>query len=155
MVVISTRCQIGIYESKEVIYQYGLPRSPEVLLYRHSDGYPGNLNGNNGVVPDILPFLKEFMKVRGYDVEYMGAGLICYMKQFHCGRKLDSEYCSMEVNGVKIRTIGHGISKGFYDDIDYYYAVFPEELHVYEISIDGETARCIAKYSIITGGGIG
>jgi len=144
VITISTRCQIGIYESNEVIYYDGLPGNPEVLLYRHSDGYPGNLDGDIGVVPDILPFLKEFMKVRGYDVEYMGACLITYLKQFHCGDKLDDKYYGMEVNGVSMSILGHGISKEFHGDIEWYYAIFPDELQVY----DWYTKECVAKYSL-------
>ena len=53
----STRCQIHVNNSN-------------VLLYRHQDGYP------EGVLPDILPTIKRFIGIRGFDVEYLPARLI-------------------------------------------------------------------------------
>lgn len=132
MVKISTRCHIGIHKSK---FEGVIPK-PDVLLYRHSDGYPGKLpdesgKGRMGVVPDILPFLKEFIVKRGYEVEYMGACLIAYLKQFHCGDAYTGDNFGMTINGINIGVLGHGISTEFHGDIEYYYAIVPDKLKVY------------------------
>jgi hypothetical protein len=135
----STRCQIGIYEDASVLK--GRPDElpvPSVLIYRHSDGYAGKIddgsgNGKIGVVPDILPFLKEFIKLAGYDVEYMGACLMTYIKQFHCGRLEYDNSCGLELNGIKISVLGHGICNKVDYCIPYYYAIIPDKLLVYEL----------------------
>jgi hypothetical protein len=136
----STRCQIGIYE-EDVYGDEDILNKWEVLLYRHSDGYPGVLAGGDkkgkiGVVPDILPFLKEFMKKRGYDVEYMGACLMAYMKHWHCGEKREHVARDISINGFECDPCCHGISKGFHGDIEYFYAIMPNGLRIYKVSGD-------------------
>ena len=140
----STRCQIGVYESDDDV-KTGIDvraRTGGVLLYRHSDGYPGSIEKDEiGVVPDILPFIKEFHKVRGHDVEYLRACLMAYLKQYHCGDKvIDNDYLkssAINVNGIVIDALSHGIGKEFYGDIAYYYAITPTRLIVYRV-VDNE-----------------
>lgn len=134
----STRCQIGIYD-KEIKSDKELKKDWQVLLYRHSDGYPGKIGegkeGDIGVVPDIMPFVREFQKVRGDDPEYMGACLVTYLKQFHCGHKMEI-HSELTVNGISMDYLCAGISKDFHGDIEYYYAITPKEVKVYEVNSD-------------------
>lgn len=69
----STRCQIGFYENdKEELENW------DVLLYRHSDGYPED---DCGVVATILPILQDFQENRGLsDTEYAGAWVCARLK---------------------------------------------------------------------------
>jgi hypothetical protein len=117
----STRCQIGIYETQG--QDIG---KPSVLLYKHSDGYP------DGVLPIIEPFLKDFKAKRGLDdFEYCAAWLLYSlmaeaMKQRAQYAKRNDKYPSI------LDYTGYGIGSVFYWDIEYYYRVHPNELRVYE-----------------------
>lgn len=121
-----------------------------VLVYRHSDGYPGNIEREEcGVVPDVMPFCLTFIKERGWDPEYLTACLVVYLKQWHCGGPaipepdLDengvdrnasySNWCTMEVNGIKMRTIGLGIDCGIHGDIEYLYDIDEKGITVTKI----------------------
>ena len=80
----------------------------EALIYRHCDGYPDR------VLPDIMPILKDFQDNRGLtDIEYASAWLVA---------KLKTDYLNI------------GICKGFHGDIEYFYAIYPDEVKVYDIS---------------------
>lgn len=153
----STRCQIAIYEKD---FSDGENLSDVIkdgwktLLYRHSDGYPGMIGdkGSSGVIPDILPFVEEFVKVRGYDVEYLGACLIAYLKYWHCGRKnIDKKdkYYSKNghviINGFEIDPLYYGISNNVHFDIKYFYAIMPTYIKVYEKSGGWREAPYIFK----------
>jgi len=100
----STRCQIGFYETKESKLS-----APEALIYRHGDGYP------EGVIPDIVPILKEFHVGRGLsDIEYASAWLVA---------KLKTDFLNI------------GICKEYHSDIEYYYAVHKDgTIIVYDVS---------------------
>jgi hypothetical protein len=117
----------------------------DILLYRHSDGYPGTADGKEyGVLTDIIPFLKSFRKYRGDDVMYCGAQLL-----HHLMKELDKSRTAMTKRIRKIRPLGdqteapdysgHGISKAgvFQTDLDYYYAVYPEEVQVFDVTGHG------------------
>lgn len=143
----STRCQIGIYEAGEK----DLKKSA-VLLYRHSDGYPGNLKkGEYGVLTVIMPFLNHFMKVRGWDTEYLGARLIQYLTNESDGLldlinkkhgfSDDRDESEKRFGG----TTGYGICQPgeFHGDIEYFYAIFPNKVVVYSTS--GNTPATWAK----------
>ncbi len=126
----STRCQIGIYSSKEDKIE-----DFEVLLYRHSDGYPGTPDGEeNGVLADIVPFLKWWTKGRGIsDTEYTGARL----SQFLCdGDDKWSRGQGHLKDGDFTGEIGHGISNGFHGDIEFFYKIYPNAIEVYEVPFD-------------------
>ena len=145
----STRSQIGIY-AEDVYGDKDILEKWEVLLYRHSDGYPGIISekedvSESGVIPDILPFVREFMKKRGFDTEHLGACLIAYLKFWHCGGKIvnkkDKYYSAdrfIKVNGYETDPLCHGISKGFHGDIEYFYAITPTGIRVYKVSDDAK-----------------
>ena len=128
----STRSQIGIYKIK--------PSTPSVLkefkalLYRHSDGYP------SGVLPDIIPFLRWFKSARGIgDTEYVAARLL----QWLCNQ-YDGVTAGVLVNlrdnvtAGYTGTLGHGICKYFHGDIEYYYAVYPNGVDIYDCLYDSK-----------------
>lgn len=106
----STRCQIGFYEPEtEDLNKW------EALIYRHSDGYPDT---EHGVVATIKPILDDFNTNRGLDdLEYASAWLVA---------KLKGGYLNI------------GICKDFHGDIEYYYAVYPDKLEVYQVKWDAE-----------------
>ena len=121
----STRCQIGFYKQDETdLLNF------ESLIYRHSDGYPGNESGSRyGVLADIVPFLLWWNKVRGIsDLEYCAARLLQYLcdKQDGKGEEIERPHDN-RLTGI----LGHGICKGFHSDIEYFYAIFPDRLEVY------------------------
>jgi hypothetical protein len=130
----STRCQIGFYERK---YEDFL--EPYTILYRHSDGYP------EGVLPDLVPFLKLFQKRRGlFDVEYAAAWTMHHLIDLHVGRHKEyAEMCKKQ-DGVEHDwlpldgkdCIGYGISDGFHADIEYYYAIEGATLKVYKVKMN-------------------
>ncbi len=120
----STRAQIGFYRQGETNLN-----NWEVLLYRHSDGYPGYPTGEEyGVLPDIVPFLRWWSRTRGIsDIEYCSARLLQYL----CN-KIDEESNKKAPKGLT-GTVGYGICKDFHGDIEYYYAIFPDRLEAYQI----------------------
>jgi hypothetical protein len=59
----STRCQIIVQGS-------------DVVLYRHSDGYPDD---EHGVLAALKKIVKPFLKPRGWDTDYMPAQIIASM----------------------------------------------------------------------------
>jgi len=65
----STRCQIAFYDRRPR-GEKSIMEKWEALVYRHSDGYP------EGVMPELVPFLRRWMKVRGWDLEYCAARLL-------------------------------------------------------------------------------
>jgi len=118
----STRCQIGIYESKATPL-----KKWDVLLYRHSDGYP---DSECGVVEILKKFLTYWKKERGLDdLEYCGARLLQYM----C-----NEYDKEGADGTEGLTgiLGYGISNALHGDIEYFYRIYPDAFEVYEASGD-------------------
>lgn len=127
----STRCQIGIYRSKDTSID-----QPEVLLYRHCDGYP------KGVLPDMKEFLNWWHKGRGIsDTEYTGARLI----QFMCNQadKQSEEFkASMSLNNQSEKgltgEIGYGICKEFHGDIEFFYKIYPNAIEVYRTPYDAK-----------------
>lgn len=159
----STRCQIAIFDqdiSDKLTDTKFLLRDWAVLLYRHSDGYP------EGIIPDIKPFVQEFIDKRGHDAEYLGACLIAYLKHWHCGEsnkqqqaKLEAALTSLQpsindiqskindphtinVNDFSIDVFCHGISKKIHLDIEYFYAIDETKaganIYVFEVSYSKE-----------------
>ena len=100
----STRCQIGFYEpeAKDL-------NDFEALIYRHCDGYPDT---EHGVLAAIVPILQDFNDNRGLDdLEYASAWLVS---------KLKTDYLNI------------GICKAFHGDIEFFYAVYPDRMEVYD-----------------------
>ena len=108
----STRCQIGFYEAEEKDLS-----KHQALIYRHCDGYPDDAGG---VIATILPILQDFQKNRGLsDIEYAAAWLVA---------KLKTDYLNI------------GISSGLHEDIEYFYAVYPDRIDIYDIPFDKDYA---------------
>jgi hypothetical protein len=110
----STRCQIGFMKDNKN------PNKPEILIYRHSDGYP------EGVKEAMETFFPKFLKERGAtDLEYMGA-------QFLASMIHDMQDWSKTLDESSTRTwefLGYGIcgDKEFHGDIEFYYAIRPAD----------------------------
>ena len=87
----------------------------EALIYRHWDGYP------DGVLPEIMPILQDFDKNRGLsDIEYASAYLVARLKDDY---------------------FNYGIAKAFHGDIEYYYAVYPDKVEIYETPFDSDPSK--------------
>lgn len=136
----STRSQIGIYQNnKKPLTEF------EALLYRHSDGYP------SGVLPDIMPFLSWWSKNRGIDdTEYVSARLLQYLCNKHDeqSKELAKKYpmVSEEYSDEFTGTLGYGICKQFHWDIEYFYAISPEGVRVYDTPFEWDGAASEAKF---------
>ena len=140
----STRCQIGILGDVKAD-----KAKPEVLLYRHSDGYPGTVDGKEyGVLADIVPFLLDFNKRRGItnSVDYCGAWLMHHLisKSIEHMRAFNvrlAKATGKPVEGNEIDYLGYGIDgdKQFHGDIEYYYAVYPDRVEVWDV--DGHSPK--------------
>ncbi len=133
----STRCQIGVYTSDKARLEHF-----ESLMYRHSDGYP------EAVLPDVMPFLSWWAQGRGIDdTEYVAARLLQYLCNMYDKQGLEtserlskgslgSARLTEEMKETKkwTGTLGHGICKVFHWDIEYFYAICPAGLQVYEVT---------------------
>lgn len=110
-----TKSHIAFYaQEPEVLGEW------QVLLYRHSDGYPEK------VLPEIIPFLKNFSN----DIEnseYVSARLL----QALCNNR--DERMDQKDTQIGLET-GYGISQGFHSDIEYLYTVYPQAIEVYEVN---------------------
>lgn len=119
----STRCQIGIYESKDA-----LNTEFEALLYKHSDGYPDE------VLPTLISVCSLFEERRGMtDTEYLSAWILVSFMGLHIkqSKGLAKRFTgTMHPDGIDC--LGFGISKGFHGDIEYFYKVSPNLIQVYE-----------------------
>ena len=108
----STRCNIGFYETKPTTSQI---KKNGVHIYRHSDGYP------EGVLPDLTPFARRFDHERGLDdTQYAIARCIQALTNQH-----DAGYDN---------TTGYGVMTQIAGDGEFYYAVYPGGIDVYENS---------------------
>jgi hypothetical protein len=138
----STRCQIGLYSKK--------PKKitdVETLLYRHADGYPGSEDGKEyGVLADIVPFLKRFNAKRGIsDIEYLGAWLVHHMIESHM-----HENKFVEINDRECLSYGVCGVEDFHGDIEYYYAIYPDCIDVYEADTnDINKSKLISSINLI------
>jgi hypothetical protein len=133
----STRCQIGFYEEENTDLL-----KPDILLYRHSDGYPGTVNGKKyGVLTDLVPFLKLFHKRRSLiDIEYAAAWTLHHLISIHVENAKDyykdhPNYQKHQEHKDGIDCLENGICKEFHRDIEYYYAVQGAKLTVYEVNL--------------------
>jgi hypothetical protein len=130
----STRCQIGIYEEKDSEL-----KDNEVLLYKHYDGYM------EGTLPLLKEFVNDFLKSRGFwDTEYLGARLI----QFLCNNA-DEAHKSMEFTSSSFDFTGYGICKHLHGDIEYYYALYPDRIEVYEVDFDFKDYKDFKKIKTV------
>jgi hypothetical protein len=141
----STRCQIALYEMKEQCLQ-----TPSILIYKHCDGYP------DGVLPTLVPFLKEFSNTRGLrDTDYCGAWLVHHFidehiqhnKEFNESLKRNGHTDLVDMSVLKDKDfLGYGISRAFAGDIEYLYRVYPNKLEVYEVNIPYASDVILSDY---------
>jgi len=79
----------------------------QALIYQHYDGYP------EGIYPEIMPILDDFNKGRGMsDLEYASAWLVA---------KIKTDFLNV------------GICNSFHQDIEFFYAIYPDRVECYEI----------------------
>jgi len=138
----STRCQIGFYQSEQVDL-----RGYEALLYRHSDGYPGTLDGKQyGLLSEIIPFLTWFDNTRGMsDIEYCAARLLQYLANGYDiqTKEMAKRYDWMKptIPGEFTGVLGYGICKDLHPDIDFFYAISPGMVRVFEPHFADRTGK--------------
>ena len=129
----STRCQIGVYDHKLTKLELWeeIPTDWVGLLYRHHDGYP------EGAGEDIQLFLKEFIKARGFDAEYLGASLMAFLKQVHCGEPTERGGMQWFDGKVTVAALSHGVCRNLHGDIEWFYAIAPNGLFIKPMYPDG------------------
>jgi len=81
----------------------------DALIYRHWDGYP------DGVLPDILRCCGIFGSI-GFGRHRVRLGLVSQT--------------------LEARLFERWISKGFHGDTEYFYAVYPDRVDVYETALE-------------------
>jgi len=124
----STRCHIGFYGKEPTQKEID---KPDVLLYKHSDGYP------EGTLPQLTEFCMLFNEHRGLsDTEYAGARAMQYLTNY--ADKETNEFYDQRPDITQetrdtFSFLGYGISKNFHGDIEYHYAVSPESIKVYTV----------------------
>lgn len=134
----STRCQIGFYKSEQ-----SQINKPYALLYKHSDGYP------DYTLPLLVDILGKFEARRGLDdEEYLSAWVSWFLindsveSRKEKTRKWTPEYSFEHIppdTEDGINCLGHGFcfDKKFHADIEFYYRITPQKLHVYEVEGSG------------------
>jgi hypothetical protein len=127
----STRCQIGFYASATQALA-----APDVLLYKHLDGYPDT---PNGVLATLLPWATDFATHRGLsDTEYAAArALVALIRG------------AEDLNGY----LSYGIcgDRELHGDTQYFYRVDPEAITVYTHAFgphDYDTLREMQTYPV-------
>lgn len=134
----STRCHIFIEDPEWRI---------STILYRHSDGYPEY----PGVVPDLAEFLGKFMKVRGWDAEYIGAQLLHFMIAKASTHMLEvvkevymkdgekpSKFAQNILDNAGNDFLGYGICSEVHWDIEYAYVIKKTGVEVYVVDEPGD-----------------
>lgn len=135
----STRCHIIVQDG-----------SQEIILYRHSDGYP---DGKYGMVATLAGFLPGFVEARGlHDAEYLAAQLLAFMVKdsaAHCLASHLQYYTRLEKAAGKLDAydvarrdklvasagndyLGFGICTELHSDIEYCYIISEEGVEVFE-----------------------
>lgn len=133
----STRAQIGFYGEIEQPL-----RNWDALVYKHSDGYP------DGVLPDLTVFARDFNTHRGLsDSEYASAWYLMFLFKQHLKmvEEWSRDHSMREAARPSVAFpelkdfglyLGYGVSKALHGDIEFFYAVYPNRIEVYEISYD-------------------
>ena len=135
----STRCMIEVE---------GNP----VKLYRHSDGYP---NSECGVLATLVPHVKQFLTVCGWDVEY----LIARLAQWQMNES-DQSLAEWRNNNPSPfnqakgpECLSFGLSTEYHGDLEYVYIVKMTDkkpfIYVYEFDYQHERpGRCIKAVAL-------
>lgn len=122
----STRAHIGFFEKEPTEAER---TKPEVLIYKHSDGYP------EGTLPQLTEFCKLFNEHRGLrDNEYATARCVQFMTNYDDKEMAEwHKEQGRKENNPTWSFLGYGVGTGFHGDIEYYYVVTPEEIKVYAV----------------------
>lgn len=124
----STRAHIGFFEKEPTEAKR---TKPEVLIYKHSDGYP------EGTLPQLTEFCRTFNEHRGLrDTEYATARCVQFMTNFDDGEMAKWYKETQGTDDKRWSFLGYGVGTGFHGDVEYYYLVTPEEIKVYEVGND-------------------
>lgn len=122
----STRAHVAFYEEEEQPL-----RNWNALVYKHSDGYM------EGVLPTLTEFCKKFNDHRGMkDAEYASARYVQALCNEHDGITKDIKERFGSKETFEFGTLGVGIAKQFHGDIEFFYAVYPDRIEVYETEQD-------------------
>jgi len=128
----STRCHIIVDD---------LVNGHNIILYRHSDGYP---DGPHGVLATLVPFVARFMKHRGWDPMYLAAQIMCdqinhyreSLRKFHRESAADERagasrtFHEQRLTEVDNDFLGFGISNEIHGDVEFIYRVTQLGVHV-------------------------
>lgn len=126
----STRCQIGFYESNDS----AIKSKGQVFVYKHSDGHPDN------TLPLLARFAQNFENVRGLDDT-------CYAPA-RCLQFLTNESDGYLIkHNLKNQFIGYGVDTVIHMDIEYFYHVSPSEIRVYEVQGNSPESWKVIKTS--------
>lgn len=116
-------------------------KGSEVLIYKHSDGYPSE------VLPTLVPIMRRFKNERGNDVEYANAQIMrAFARRDEKRRKerykeyknSEDEFENQLADDYKEPFMtGWGISTKKHGDIEYFYEVDLKE-GVVSVYHDGE-----------------
>lgn len=89
----------------------------DAMLYKHCDGYP------EGVLPTLMPFLKNFFKNRGWDGTYMLARMCQHFTNEYDGlnRELAQSLDSWKNHANTYSYTGFGIYTQIPGDVEYIY----------------------------------
>lgn len=116
----STRCQV-------------LVEGSDVVIYRHSDGYPEE---KAGVLASLLPLVKDFMASRGADPFYLTAHIIARFIQEHFEwfEAFKKEARNQDHPPYdEHKWLGYGVEAWagqFHGDVEYVYVVKPDHVEV-------------------------
>jgi len=135
----STRAHVAFYERGEDVGGERILKKWNSLIYVHSDGYP------TGLGVQVYRFCREFVKVRGFDVEYIAARMVQYlcneydsglvnfsMPESYSMKKLTSKYAKGgRFPRHESPVLGFGICDSVHGDIEWFYAVSPSGLGVF------------------------
>lgn len=144
----STRSHITFHESKPTVNN--LEKTARVILYRHSDGYPGTADGKEyGVLSELVPFLTDFQAKRGLD-DWQYASARCMQALTNeSDRSMAEVLKSHEDQKASWQYTGYGISDQFHADIEFVYAVHATGLVVFEVIWGSWKANTPNTYKII------
>lgn len=120
----STRCQTGF-------------EGGDVLVYRHSDGYP------TSQLPLLSRFVNTFMKSRGFDSEYMAARLCAAIARVWGTVGPEGQSKSQSKSEYKYgEFLSLGVDTKFHDDIEWFYFVKKNgDIEVYAASMWDHSGR--------------
>lgn len=116
---------------------------PEVLIYKHSDGYPEE------TLPLVVGFSTAFNKKRGLrDVDYATAQCIAYLIA-NSDDGMKKWYEEVYKKEYVKDYLGYGLGTTFHGDIEFYYVVTPDEVKVYSVDYNYDEPDEAKRYNPI------